>query len=231
MNKSASLLLVASLASALTVGAVFAQATGTGTGTATGTKQSDGDHKKDKGDKAERKAEKRAEKGAKAEIGKAAPDFTLTTTDGKQWSLKDAAGKIVVLEWCNPECPVCKGCMTNGTIAKTIADCGSDVVYVFINSSASRPASLDATGKYLADNKITAPGLLDKDGAVGKLYGARTTPHCFVIDSKGVLRYEGAIDDNKEGKMNYVVNAVKQIKANETVSPEKTQPYGCGVKY
>lgn len=231
MKKPVSLFLVAGLASVVAFGTLAAgsQDTGKGRGPAT-TKQTEGGEHKERaaGDK---KTEKAA---AKAEIGKPAPAFTLTTTDGKQWSLADAAGKIVVLEWCNPNCPVCRKLVSNGAVAKTVADCGTDVVYVMINSSAADPASLEATAAYLKDNKLTTPGLLDKDGAVGKLYGARTTPHCFVIDAKGVLRYQGAIDDNadgKGGKMNYVANAVKQIKGNETVSPETTKPYGCSVKY
>ena len=170
-------------------------------------------------EKRERKAdgEKKTEGTAKAKIGEAAPNFTLKTTDGKDWSLTDAKGKIVVLEWCNPQCPACQG-----------------VFVVFINSSADVPSSLEATGAYLKEHKIDVPALLDTEGSVGQLYGARTTPHCFVIDDKGVLRYNGAINDARGGKKattNYVVNAVKQIKGNETVSPDTTTPYGCSVKY
>jgi peroxiredoxin len=186
----------------------------------------------------EKATEKSADKAtAKAEIGKTAPNFTLKTTDGKDWSLSDAAGKIVVLEWCNPGCPVCQRVTSDGTVAEALKgakEASSDVVYVMINSSASQPASLEKTGAYLKDAKLAIPALLDSDGKVGKMYGAKTTPHCYVIDSKGVLRYQGAIDDGdgaKKGKMNYVVNAVKQIKGNETVSPAETKPYGCGVKY
>jgi alkyl hydroperoxide reductase subunit AhpC len=110
----------------------------------------------------------------------------------------------------------------------------SNVMVVYINSSAARPESLSATAGYLKEHKIEVPALLDTEGKVGMMYGARTTPHCYVIDSKGVLRYQGAIDDakgGKKGEMNYVVNAVKQIKAGETVSPDTTKPYGCSVKY
>ncbi len=173
----------------------------------------------------------------KAEVGKAAPNFTLKTTDGKEWSLTDAAGKIVVLQWCNPECPACVNVSTDGTVAKMMTDLkaiDSNVMVVYINSSAARPESLSATAGYLKEHKIDVPALLDTEGKVGMMYGARTTPHCYVIDDKGVLRYQGAIDDakgGKKGEMNYVVNAVKQIKAGETVSPDTTKPYGCSVKY
>ncbi|MDZ4829854.1 MAG: redoxin domain-containing protein [Phycisphaerae bacterium] len=187
--------------------------------------------------KEEKKHEAGAEKGTKAEVGKTAPNFTLKTAAGKDWSLSDAAGKIVVLEWINPNCPVCQRVMKDGTVATTLKEVTAispDVVYVAINSSAADPASLDGTAKYMTDMKMTMPALLDRDGKVGMTYGAKTTPHCYVIDAKGVLRYQGAIDDNAQGsgaKMNYVVNAVKQIKAGETVSPDSTKSYGCGVKY
>lgn len=173
----------------------------------------------------------------KAEIGKAAPNFTLKTTEGKEWSLTDAKGKIVVLEWCNPDCPACQGVSSDGTVSSMLTELkaiDSNVVVVFINSSAASPASLEKTGAYLKEHKIEVPALLDTEGTVGQLYGARTTPHCYVIDDKGVLRYNGAINDakgGKKGEMNYVVNAVKQIKAGETVSPDTTKPYGCSVKY
>ena len=106
-------------------------------------------------------------------------------------------------------------------------------MFVAVNSSASNKSSLDATAKYLKDNKIEIPALLDTDGAVGKMYGARTTPHCYVIDDNGTLVYQGAIDDNQSGggKTNYVVNALTQLKKGEKVSPSETKPYGCSVKY
>lgn len=181
-----------------------------------------------------RGAEASATEGAK--IGAAAPAFTLKTTDGKDWSLADAKGKVVVLEWVNPECPVCHGVMKDGTVAASIKGCKeqfADVVYVAINSSASKKSSLDATGSYLKENGIDIPGLIDSDGKVGKMFGARTTPHCFVIDAKGVLVYRGAINNSQsgDGKTNYVVQAVTQLKKGETVSPSDTKPFGCGVKY
>jgi alkyl hydroperoxide reductase subunit AhpC len=173
---------------------------------------------------------------AGAKVGEAAPNFTLKTTDGKDWSLSDAKGKVVVLEWVNPNCPVCVRVCKEGIVADTLKGCKEqfpDVVYVAINSSAAQPDSLSATAEYLKSHKLEVPALLDNDGKVGQMYGARTTPHCYVIDQNGVLVYQGAIDDSPSGgaKMNYVVNAVKQIKAGEKVSPSETKPYGCSVKY
>jgi peroxiredoxin len=173
---------------------------------------------------------------ADAKIGAAAPAFTLKTTDGKDWSLSDAKGKVVVIEWVNPECPVCRGLVKDGTVAATEKGCKAafpDVVYLAINSSASSKSSLDATGAYLKDNKLDVIGLIDTDGKVGRSYGARTTPHCFVINAEGVLVYQGAINNSQggDGKTNYVVDAVKQLKAGSTVTPSETKPFGCGVKY
>jgi len=191
--------------------------------------------------RAERPIRRAAEKAVEAasenaKVGEAAPNFTLKTADGKDWSLSDAKGKVVVFEWINPECPVCEGVMKDGTVAATISGCKEqfgDVVYVAINSSASRTSSFDKTPAYLKDNKIDIPALFDRDGKVGKMYGARTTPHCFVIDAKGVLVYKGAINNSKDGdgKTNYVVQAVTQLKKGEKVAPSETRPFGCGVKY
>lgn len=188
------------------------------------------------GAKGERKAQRGDKAAAGAKVGEAAPGFTLKTADGKDWSLSDAAGKVVVIEWINPECPVCERVMKDGTVAATLKGVKEqfpDAVYLAINSSAARPSSFDATPDYLKNNKIDIPALFDRDGAVGKQYGARTTPHCFVIDAKGVLVYKGAIDNSQggDGKTNYVVQAVTQLKKGEKVTPGETKPFGCGVKY
>lgn len=132
--------------------------------------------------------------------------------------------------------PVCQRVMTDGTVAASIKGCKdqfADVVYIAVNSSASRKSSLDSTAAYLKDNKIDVPALLDSEGKVGKLFGARTTPHCFVIDAKGVLVYKGAINDSQagDGKINYVAQAVAQMKKGESVVPSETKPFGCRVKY
>lgn len=174
----------------------------------------------------------KAESKAAAKIGEAAPAFTLKDTAGKNVSLSDFAGKIVVLEWINPGCPVCKGKVTDGSVAKMMKasrEADKDVVFLFINSTHATADKPAISGEYLASNKIEAPALIDGDGTVGKSYGAKTTPHCFVIDAKGVLVYDGAIDD--EGSTNYVVNAVKAVKAGSAVTPATTTPYGCSVKY
>jgi peroxiredoxin len=173
---------------------------------------------------------------AAAQIGEPAPGFTLADANGKEHSLSDYEGKIVVLQWINPKCPVCVRCASNGLVEdmhKNVKKVDDNVVFLAINSTHWMTAKDSAA--YLKEHELDVPGLADQDGTVGRLYGARTTPHLFVIDQKGILRYSGAINDDPRGKndesVNYVVNAVTQITAGETVAPDKTRPYGCSVKY
>ncbi len=178
---------------------------------------------------------KAAAKSDKAKVGAAAPAIALTDTEGKSWSLADAKGKVVVLQWVNPECPVSRRVVEDGTVAATlkgVREAFPDAVYVGINSSSSRPSSFEASKGDMAKHNLAVPVLIDTDASVCKLYGAKTTPQCFVIDAAGVLVYSGAIDDSPSGgaKTNYVVDAVQAIKAGKPVSPSETKPYGCGVK-
>ena len=181
-------------------------------------------------DKKDADSAKKADMTAK--VGAAAPAFTLKDTAGKDVSLADFKGKVVVLEWINPDCPVCREKMEDGSVAKMMADSKAidpNVVFLFINSThymADKPAS---SGDYLSKNKVEAAALIDGDGAVGKAYGAKTTPHCYVVAADGTLAYDGAIDD--KGSTNYVVSAVKALKAGTPVSPATTKAYGCSVKY
>lgn len=173
---------------------------------------------------------------AKAEIGKPAPDFTLPDTDGEKVTLSSFRGRIVILQWINPGCPFCKRVLTTGVARKMLAEVRSlaeDAVFLPVSTTPQMtPEKIVA---YLKGNEIPAKGLMDDEGRVGRLYGARTTPHLFVIDKEGVLRYQGAIDNDPAGKKqeaeNYVVKAVKALVAGQPVSPETTKPYGCSVKY
>ncbi len=175
-------------------------------------------------------------KAAAAKIGEAAPAWTLKDTVGKEWKSSEFAGKIVVLEWVNPQCPVCKGAHKDGRIPSMVKELKTlGATHIAINSTHNTTPEMNVAA--LKEYGVEYPVLLDNDGTVGRLFGAKTTPHMFVIDTKGVLRYAGALDNNakddKSGSelINYAVNAVKQIKAGETVSPEYTQSYGCSVKY
>jgi peroxiredoxin len=178
-----------------------------------------------------------------AKVGENAPEFTLTDTNGKTHSLKDFRGKTVVLEWLNHDCPyVVKHYGSNNmqTLQKTYT--GKGVVWLSINSSAEGkqgnfpPEKANELTK--AKGAAASAVLLDASGSVGKSYGAKTTPHMYVIDPKGVLAYNGAIDDKpstdaadiKTAK-NLVAAAVDEVLASKPVTVSTSKPYGCSVKY
>jgi peroxiredoxin len=180
---------------------------------------------------------KHEEKGKAAKIGEAAPAFELKDTDGKTVKLSDYKGKIVVLDWFNPECPVCAMHYRGETIQKAAAKFkDKNVVFLAINSTgAGNPGNgVERNAEAKKEWKVGFPVLLDDSGKVGKSYGAKTTPHCFVIDSKGTLVYAGAIDNGSAGKIgtvNYVEKALEQVLKGETVSTPETKSYGCAVHY
>ena len=173
-----------------------------------------------------------------AKIGDPAPNFTLLDTNGQKRSLSEYAGRIVVLEWFNTRCPVVQKCYRLETIQtahERVNELDKTAVWLAINSTASTNAEQNAV--WIKQYGMKSPILLDVDGTVGHQFDAKRTPHMFVIDKKGILRYNGAIDDNSYGNKsldettNYVVNAVQQILEGETVAPDKVKPYGCSVKY
>lgn len=176
------------------------------------------------------------------EVGKPAPAFTLKNVDGKAVSLSDFKGKIVVLEWTNPGCPFVVGHYKNGNmpkLQKELTDKG--VVWLAINSTNKNHKDYLTESEFkaqMAEWKANASHyLLDEDGKVGKAFGAKTTPHMFVIDKNGNLAYMGAIDDDrstnggKDAKVNYVKKAVEELLSGKEVSEKVTKQYGCGVKY
>ena len=180
---------------------------------------------------------------AEIEVGKPAPVFSAQDATGKTRSLSEFAGKFVVLEWFNPDCPFSKKQYADGAIQqlqKRSTDKG--VVWLTIDSSAPGKQG-HLTGEQaqavMAQRKASPTAvLLDPDGTVGKLYGAKTTPHMFVIDPKGVVIYHGAIDDQPtldaaaaKGAHNYVQEALDEAMAGKPVTVKPTQPYGCSVKY
>lgn len=178
-----------------------------------------------------------------AEVGKAAPAFTMMDTNGKPVSLSDFKGKTVVLEWFCPTCPFSgrasgKSIHSTGRVQallKKMKEADPDAVYLLIDSSTKKMrVSAEELAKQDAEVAkklgITAPILIDADTSVAKAYGARTTPHVFVIDGAGVLRYQGAFDDREADGVNYPLNAVKAIKTGSTVEPTYVRQWGCGVK-
>lgn len=176
-----------------------------------------------------------------AEVGKPAPQFATKDCCGADVKLSDYKGKIVVLEWFNPNCPYVKKFYDAGHMQKLQeAYTGKGVAWLQVvtyGAGKSPFASMDEAMKYTSDKGVKATKLLmDDGGAVGKAYGAKTTPHMFVIDKDGKLVYAGAIDDDRGNKynpnaQNYVVAAVDSIMAGKPVATPNTQSYGCGVKY
>ena len=180
---------------------------------------------------------------AAVEIGKPAPEFSGTDSNGKVQKLGDFKGKIVVLEWTNPGCPFVQKHYKSGNMQKLQADAAAkDIVWLSINSSAAgkqgalTPAQAN---KLIADNKSHATALiLDSKGEIGKIYDAKVTPHMFVIGKDGTLLYDGAIDDNDSANpedaataKNYITEAIAAAEQGKAIENSKTQPYGCGVKY
>jgi peroxiredoxin len=168
-------------------------------------------------------------------VGAKAPDFTLQNQNGKNVSLHEFAGKIVVLEWTNPECPFVQRVYkekTMQTLASQYQDKG--VVWLAINSGAS--TTNDAAKEWAAVQNISYPELNDASGTTGKAYHATNTPDMFIITSDGTVAYEGAIDNDPDGdkssdKINYVHQALDEILSGKSVSTPQTKPYGCSVKY
>ena len=166
--------------------------------------------------------------------GETAADFTLEDTEGNSVSLADFKGKVVVLEWINPDCPFVQRHYEAGTmkgLAERYATKG--VVWLAVNSTHYMDAA--TSEKWRAKYGLAYPILVDRSGEVGRLYDAATTPHMFVIDGSGGVVYEGAIDDDPRGKsespVDYVARALDELLAGKTVSVSETKPYGCSVKY
>lgn len=180
---------------------------------------------------------------AAPEIGQPAPDFAIKDIEGKEFKLSDHKGKIVVLEWTNHECPFVRKHYETGNMQKTQqAAHDQGVVWVSIVSSApgrQGHVGADEARQIAQDNKaVITTKLLDESGEIGKLYGAQTTPHMFVINKDGMLAYMGAMDDQPsprhdtvQGAHNYVLAALADLAAGKPVTTAQTQPYGCAVKY
>lgn len=180
---------------------------------------------------------------AAVKTNKPAPDFTLKNSNNQQVKLSDYKGKIVVLEWTNHKCPfVVKHYKSNNMQKLQERYTKDDVVWLSIISSApNKQGFVDGkTANNLTQARNAAPThvLLDSTGRVGKLYGARTTPHMYVIDQRGILQYQGAIDsvrsadpDDIAKATNYVTQTIQAIKTNQKVPLQESKPYGCSVKY
>lgn len=178
-----------------------------------------------------------------AVVGKPASDFTATDSNGKSHSLSDYKGKVVVLEWLNHGCPYVRKHYNSGNmqaLQKTYTKKG--VVWFSIISSAPGKQGYctpeEANDAIKQKKAFPTALLLDPDGIVGKLYGAKTTPHMYIIDSEGILVYNGGIDDIRSSKtddiakaINYVKLALDELLAGKEISIKTSRPYGCSVKY
>jgi peroxiredoxin len=181
---------------------------------------------------------------AEPKLGEAAPDWSLTDTNGKTHRLSDFRGKYVVLEWTNHQCPVVVRHYRAGNMQAT-QKWAKEKGVVWLSIVSSRPGSQGYVEPAQANEVIKEKGhvitamLLDPSGTVGRKYGAKTTPHMYVIDPKGILIYNGAIDDNPSARTaeemkaarNHVVMALTESMAGKPVSVPASQPYGCSVKY
>ncbi|MFN2477197.1 MAG: thioredoxin family protein [Chthoniobacterales bacterium] len=176
-------------------------------------------------------------------VGSAAPDFSVADAKGKTHTLSEYKGKYVVLEWFNPECPFVKKHYGSGNMQKLQQEAArKGVVWLTIDSSAAgKEGNLtpDAANKTMADLKMNSTALLlDANGKAGQTYGAKNTPHMFVINPDGQLIYQGAIDDKPTANpadiasaKNYVRTAITEAMAHQPLSNPTTKPYGCSVKY
>jgi peroxiredoxin len=180
----------------------------------------------------------RPERPPRVDLGKRAKPFTLTSFDGKTINLADYRGKTVVLEWLNFECPFVKHHYEK---ASTMIDLAKKykregVVWLAINST--NHTTPKANKAFAVKHNLPFPILDDRPGTVGRAYGARTTPHMFIISPRGQIVYDGAIDNSPLGKtpggqelVNYVDKALTELAAGKDIGTSKTKPYGCSVKY
>ncbi len=177
-------------------------------------------------------------------LGQKAPDFSATDTAGKLRALSDFKGKYVVLEWVNPNCPFVRKHYNSANMQGTQKDAlgKGNVVWLAVNSTEREhpdymtPAQLNAWMK----DKASAPTamLMDEAGSIGKAYGARTTPHMYIVNPQGTLIYAGGIDSIPSGRADDIKNATNYVKqglaealAGKPLTAAATQPYGCSVKY
>ena len=176
-------------------------------------------------------------------VGQAAPDFSLKDTSGKTVKLSDYRGKLVVLEWTNPNCPYVRKHYNSGNMPATQKEARAlGVVWLAINSTET------ASGDYMTPatlaawkgerNSATSATLMDEEGTVGRAYGARTTPHMYIVNPAGQLIYAGGIDsipsariDDIKSATNYVKVALNEALVGKPLSAATTRAYGCSIKY
>lgn len=176
-------------------------------------------------------------------VGQSAPDFSLIATDGSKVNLSDYRGQYVILEWTNHDCPFVRKHYDSGNMqALQKQETGQGAVWLTIISSAKGKQGYVSAGQAdqltASRNALPTSVLLDTSGEVGRSYGAKTTPHMYIIEPDGNLAYMGAIDsirsadpDDIGRATNYVTQAMGELRGGSAVSEPVTRPYGCSVKY
>lgn len=181
---------------------------------------------------------------AAPEIGKPAPDFSVVDTKGKVHSLSDYAGQKVILEWTNHECPFVAKHYGAGNMQEQQRAARNDHDVVWLSVISSKPGAQGHVSPEKADeltesrNAYPNAVLIDESGEMGHAYDARVTPHMYIIDADGILRYMGGIDsipsadqDDIPDATQYVMVALDEMAAGKAISQTTTRPYGCTVKY
>ncbi len=176
---------------------------------------------------------------AALEVDAMAPDFTLTDLDGTEHTLSKYRGKIVVLEWFNPGCPFVVAAHGEGPLKDLASKHADDVVWLAVNSGApgKQGHGVETNKKAAGEWKMEHPVLLDETGEVGKAYGATNTPQMVVIDAKGTVQYQGALDNaplnevKGDKRIPYTANAIAAVMKGEDPKPDQTKAWGCSVKY
>ena len=175
--------------------------------------------------------------------GQTAPAFSATDVNGKTVSLADFKGKYVVLEWNNPSCPFVIKHYSSGNMQALQKRFGADnVAWLAVNSTAEMHSDYMAPDKLAAwfkqQNSAPTAVLMDTKGDLGRAFGAKVTPHMYVVDSKGTVIYAGAIDDKRSANpadvksaTNYVVAALTDARSGKPVATAASNAYGCTIKY
>lgn len=172
--------------------------------------------------------------------GKPAPDFTFTDLTGRTQKLSDFRGKIVILEWLNPGCPYVLRHYRSGNLPDTQAQAAAaGAIWLQINSAAVGDLDAAKSAEWQKKQGVVATAYVrDPSGQLGRLYGAQTTPHLYVIARDGTLAYQGAIDDQPQASLaattsahNYVKAALAALQKGQPVAKPQTEPYGCSIKY
>lgn len=180
---------------------------------------------------------------AAATVGEKAPDFSVTDDTGAARNLSDFKGKIVVLEWTNPECPFVGKHYKSGNMQKLQKEAVErGVIWLRVNSSAPGKQGYMKVGQAIRkadENNVEATAtLLDPDGTIGKAYGAKTTPQMFIVDKEGIVAYNGGMDSISSVEVadvakadKYFEKALDDVEDGRAVVNATTKPYGCSVKY